>query len=96
MATGHVAHLQMEKPELGKVKGTGLSLSLYDSVGLGQRVRLACCGRTMELEVERAASRPALTVRVGRVKLSPMSDQLRAPTGARAPGQHAKRVGSRH
>ena len=39
----------------------------------------------MELEVERAASRPALAVRIGRVESPPFSEQLRAPTGARAP-----------
>jgi hypothetical protein len=38
----------------------------------------------MELEVEWAASRPALDVRVGRVEYPPFSEPLRAPTGARS------------
>lgn len=48
-------------------------------------MRLVCCGQTMEMEVGRAASRPAPVARVGRVASSPLSDPPHTKAESRAP-----------
>ena len=50
----------------------------------GARAPSRAADGKLELQTRRAASRPALAVRIGRVESPPVSEQLRAVAGARA------------